>query len=68
MNVCTVRLRGGMQNTFRDAKGEEHGFNLIVDDANEQVIARFDLPDVSSWWNDEENSPEEGESVDYDRL
>ena len=71
MNVCTVRLRNGEQETFRNAKGEEDGFNVIVYedvdvDQEPSVIARFGLSDVRSWWNREEEPPAQAEGHDPD--
>ena len=48
MNVCTVKLRNGETCTFRDAAGEEDGFNVIVYDAENKALGRFGLSAVSA--------------------
>ena len=66
MPSCTVKLRDGKTCTFPGATGEEDGFSVIVYGAENAVLGRFGLPDVSSWWNDEDNPPEEAERVNPD--
>ena len=67
MKVCTVKLKGGSPMIFRNATGAEDGFSVTVYGAEDKVLGRFGLPDVSSWWNGE-SPPEEGEGVDMDFL